>query len=243
MKTHDNKTQFKINDFIYDEIKKHNTTSPTIVPIIAETYSQCYEDMIIESLFKAAVIRGDIKQEDLTYIDIGANHPIATSASYLFYKHYNMTGILVEANPDLIYELKTTRPKDTIIESAVVDNDNATVDFYIGEDTEVSGLLVNVIDEWKQLGHKQKITVPAIRINDVLKQAQGKHIILTIDVEGYDYNIINDIDFNTYNPWLIQVEPSDHIIPNNTKRITELLSKQGYTLISQTDVNSLYIKL
>ena len=242
MKTETN-ARFKINDFIYDEIREKNISSPTIVPIVAETYSQCYEDIIIESLFRAAVASGKIKQENITYIDIGANHPISTSASYLFYKHYGITGILVEANPDLIQELKTTRPKDTIIESAVVTTDVAAVDFYIGNDTEVSGLLVDVVDNWKQQKHKQRLTVPAMRINNVLKQSRGKHIILTIDVEGYDYEILNDIDFDTYSPWLIQVEPSDWIISGNSNRIANLLSKKGYHLISETDVNQLYIKL
>ena len=242
MKTETN-ANFKINDFIYDEIKLKNTSSPTIVPIMAETYSQCYEDIIIESLFKAAVTRGDILLEDITYIDVGANHPISTSASYLFYKHYGINGILVEANPNLIKELKTVRPNDLIIESAVVATDISTVDFYIGNDTEVSGLLVDVIDNWKQQGHKQKITANAIRINDVLKLSKGKHIILTIDVEGYDYEILNDIDFNTYKPWLIQVEPSDSIVPGNSQRINSLLVNHGYILISQTDVNQLYVKL
>src|SRR5882672_2105162 len=75
-----------------------------------EFYSQAGEDLIVETLLAAVVTKKPIR--NMFYLEIGANHPIQASNTYLFYKHRGAQGVLFEADPELILTLEKARPKD-----------------------------------------------------------------------------------------------------------------------------------
>ena len=87
-----------LNPFVEFEINSKVMPAPTIPAQIDETYSQCYEDVILESLLRAHIkTHGAI--EGIVFVEIGANHPVCTSSSFLFRNRYGMKTYLVEANP------------------------------------------------------------------------------------------------------------------------------------------------
>lgn len=55
---------------------------------------------------KALSVRGHFDLSAERDLEIGANHPIATSATYLLSVELGISGVLVEANPALIGDLK-----------------------------------------------------------------------------------------------------------------------------------------
>ena len=65
-------------------------------------------------------------------------------------------------------------------------------------------------------------------------------IILSVDVEGYDLRLLQDIDFTQYRPFLIQVEPSEDYSPGSTKNIIDFLTDNNYNLVAETDVNLIF---
>jgi hypothetical protein len=67
-------------------------------------------------------------------------------------------------------------------------------------------------------------------------------IMLSIDVEGYDMRLLEDIDFTKYHPFIIQVEPSDSYAPGTGAKMINFLDNKGYTLIGETDVNLIFKK-
>jgi len=120
-----------VNPFVYEYINQHNAPSPTIPPWIHATYSQCFEDIVLVSQLSAYSLRNSkpLNPETLTYIEIGANHPVCTSSTYLINQSFNVSGFLVEPNPALAANLMKYRKSDNIIEAAVVTGDEKEIDF------------------------------------------------------------------------------------------------------------------
>jgi FkbM family methyltransferase len=232
-----------VNSFVYQRILENNMPNSTIPAWIGETYSQCYEDIIIESSIRVHVKKLGRPINGITYIEIGANHPVCTSASYLLHRKYGVKGILVEANPKLIPALQKYRPNDLVVNAAVSDEDISTVDFYVAPENEISSLDPKFVRAWKDGQVQEKITVPVVRINHLLEMASAAELImLSIDVEGYDMRLLEDIDFTKYHPFIIQVEPSDSYAPGTGAKMINFLDNKGYTLIGETDVNLIFKK-
>ena len=229
-----------LNPFVTQTIETASMPSPTIPAHLSESYSQCYEDVIVDSLLRAHVkLNG--AAGGIAFVEIGANHPVCTSSSYLFKKRYGMKTFLVEAHPKLIPALEQHRPGDVVINAAVVDNDEPTVDFYVSKNNETSSL-DNQFVTVRTPGVDEKITVETIRANKVLAQAfsEASTVLLTVDVEGYDLNILKDIDWEKYRPIILIVEPSEDYQPGSTVQIIEFMLDQGYQLVGETDVNLIF---
>jgi len=231
-----------INQFTYAEINNYNCSNPTIPSWIMETYAQYGEDIIIEAILKAFLSRNTQKQYSFTYIEIGANHPISTNSSYLFYKKYNASGILIEANPELISELKRVRPRDLILNYAISNNDSDQVEFYISKDTEISSLNEEFVKAWDKEKAKNIKKVKNKRINSILELAKNVDLLyLSIDVEGLDLNLIKDIDYEKYCPFIIQCEPGEGFRKGTKKEIIDFLQNKNYMLLSETEGNLIFI--
>lgn len=229
-----------VNSFVYQRILESGMPNSTIPAWIGETYSQAYEDVIMESLLRAYVKRtGPVA--GITYIEIGANHPVCTSSSYLLNRKYGVVGILVEANPKLVPTLKEHRPNDIIINAAVYDEDVGTIDFHISPDNEISSIDKKFVGAWKDGTVEETVSVPAVRINYLLEKTQVADIvILSIDVEGLDMRLLADIDFDRFRPFMIQIEPSDAYAPGTSTTMVDFLKEKQYNLVAETDVNLIF---
>lgn len=227
------------NPFIYQKIKQAGMLLPDIAAILQPSYAQCYEDIIVESLLLADIIKDG--NSHFVFIEIGANHPVCTSSSFLFKEKYNMPCVLVEANPVLSSELKKHRPTDTILEFAVVDNESEFNDFYISDNNETSSLDKNFVLQ-RTPGIKKILKVPTIRVNKVLEIASkiAPKLILSLDVEAYDLPILKDIDWENYKPLLIIVEPSEDYSPGSTNDIIQYLTARNYSIVASTSVNLIF---
>jgi len=236
------------NPFVEQEIKLTWAHKPTIPSVLGETYSQCYEDAIIDGIIRSYCVANNIPESSipdlLTYLEIGANHPIAGSSTYYLKKKYGVHGVLIEANPKLIPELIRVRPKDTVYNCAVVDDDRESVTFYVCPENEISSLDKAFVERWKggTVGIEHEIKVMATTANKLLAEfdTYNRLVFLSIDVEGYDMNILRSIDFNSHRPFIVQLEPSDHYRPGTTREMTHLMWAAGYDLVGMTDVNLIF---
>ena len=84
--------------------------SEKILEISADFFSQNAMDQKVKMLFES--VRRDISK--IRYLDIGANTWLLYNNSYMFYRA-GSNGVLVEANPDFVDEIKENRPRDTAI--------------------------------------------------------------------------------------------------------------------------------
>jgi FkbM family methyltransferase len=226
------------------EIVEHGMDYPTIPVVMQPSYAQAYEDVIIDGLIQALLTKK--KTLHVVFFEIGANHPVATSASFLLKKKYNVHTILVEANPDLIPALKKHRPDDTVIHAAVTDKPVKTVSFSRCPDNEISSINESFVKAWKDGTILDRIDVPAISINQLIQRFyiyEFAEIIMSIDIEGHDYEVLTDLRFDRFRPLIIIVEPSEEFAPGTVEKMMTFMESKGYSLYSRTFVNLIFTRL
>jgi FkbM family methyltransferase len=231
-----------VNPFIYSEIDRLGISKPDIAPFNSETYAQAYEDIFVRYLLGALFRTHAESCRNLVMVEIGANHSVSTSSTYLLKKTLGIPSILFEANPELIPELERTRVGDIVINAAISDSTERTATFFIAKDNEISSLDARFLLEWRRPGIKEKIAVPNLHINQVLASAcKDRAVLLFIDTEGMDLKILLSMDFGKYRPLVIQCEPSEAFSPGATNSIIELMVGNDYLLIGESAHNLIFI--
>jgi FkbM family methyltransferase len=229
------------NPFINHACQVLEIEKAPINTFIHETYAQCNEDLIIEAMLRALLTRAGRSMQSLRYIEIGANHPVQTSSTYLLNKLHGATGVLVEANPALAAVLERTRKQDTIVNCAVSASHAPTVTFHIHEKNELSSVSIENISRFTQYGGTEKIAgsieCKNVHINDFMRQYYGAYVdYFMIDIEGLDYDVLNAMD-PIFQPTIIQCEHSQ-----NAQRFLPLFAERGYGLLAATDVNLIFLR-
>ena len=200
-------------------------------------YSQTGECMIIETYL------GNIKNG--FYIDVGCNQPMHLSNTFRLYLK-GWQGINIDANSVLIEKFKRIRLKDTCICAAVSDEEKE-IDFYMSDVEAVSTMDPATYQEWKKLWKFNKVEkVKTKKLNTILKEnlEKDKKIdLLTIDVEGLDFNVLKSIDLNVYRPTLIVIEIHNLDIENIAENIVcKYLKENEYKFAGYVIMNAYFIE-
>jgi hypothetical protein len=234
----------RLNGHVYDASIRHRVKWPNIPVRSQELYGQNGEDLIVASLLEARALSDGVDLGTERYLEIGGNHPFGTSATFLLHKRLKMRGILVEANANLIADLRKGRPDDVILHAAVQTMDVETAHLSISKLSEISSLNRDFVRNWAggSVGEAAFVEVPAIRSGEIIrKYFDGKApCFVSIDVEGLDLELLQDFDFNLYRPWIVQAEPSDSHFPGNTKKIIDHMRSVEYALVAMTGCNLIF---
>ena len=198
----------------------------------AESFSQEGEDMLLRKIFE--------NHKPGFYVDVGAHHPKRFSNTYYFYKR-NWSGINIDAAPGSMEQFNKSRKRDTNIEAAV-SNQSSELTFYIFDEPALNTLDKDVADERAAEG-KNSLTGEAKVITKTLADILNRHIspnteidFLSVDVEGYDLEVLSSNDWQKYRPRFIVVEcfgkgSFEDIISDDTYKF---LSGKNYTLYAKT---------
>ncbi|MGI9089226.1 MAG: FkbM family methyltransferase [Chthoniobacterales bacterium] len=208
-----------------------------------ESYSQCGEDRVIAYLFQQLHIHSP------AYLDLGANHPVTLSNTYLFYRH-NGRGVCVEADPTLFKAFKRKRPRDTCLNVAVAPQAGPPLTLHVFESS-ASGLNT-VSEEWARHGqhvggHRvaSTVSVPRLGINELLAEHfASAPDLLSIDIEGLDLAVLQAIDLRSCRPAIICAEtflPMSAETGFKDVRIHDHLLLQGYRQFADTWINTIYV--
>ena len=234
-----------LNPFVYESIDAQSLGRPDIDVPLVRHFAQCAEDLIVTSLLRAIAAESSLDLSTERYLEIGANHPIATSATYLLREEFGMRGVLVEANPALIPDLQKVRGDDIIVNRAVVTHSGTDVELFVSNQHEISSVSRDFVETWANgaVGLNRIESVEAVRINALLAQYFNDRvpIFLSIDIEGMDFDLISDMDWHRWRPSIVQVEPSEHFIKDNAKKIAEFLKTKGYFEVARTPVNQIFL--
>jgi len=207
--------------------------------------SQAGEDGIIAYI---ASMLG-YQQEEVTYLDLGANHARELSNTYCFYKK-GTQGVLVEANPNLIPELKLLRPRDTVLNFCVSDSDDETVDFYLVNGDGISSKSKESVDHATSVNEELKVIetvqVKTISVNHILEQYFDEcPFLLNVDIEGSDIEVFRSLDFERYRPVVIVAETIPYqkklVVGKKDQDIVRLLESKDYVEYAFTGINSVFI--
>ena len=173
-----------------------------LLNVSADYFSQNGMDKKVKTLFDS--IGRDISK--IRYLDIGSNTWLLYNNSYMFYRA-GSNGVLVEANPDFVDEIKKNRPRDNAIMCGCSDV----------RSEEGRGLEV------------QEIKIPMKYIGDILEEnfKDGHIDFMSVDVEGMGARIVNAIDFTRYDIDVILLEMD--FDKEESRKLYMKLYELGYT--------------
>lgn len=197
-------------------------------------YSQGGEDVHILTLL------GD--KANGFYLDIGCNDPIHYSNTFKMYT-LGWTGILVDGNPKLIRKARKVRKKDICV-NALVSNESGEMDFYVSGSHLISSVdPVHAASYTHLEGRTEKIRMSAMTIDQIIDQylPAGKAIdLLSIDVEGHDFEVLQSITLTKHRPGLIVIEDLKQVKADlGSNLYVTYLRNFKYILVS-TDKQNLY---
>lgn len=206
------------------------------------SYSQSGEDML------AAYLAHNLHLNEVKYLDIGAYSPTHLSNTYFFYER-GSSGVCVEANPNLSKEFKLVRGRDTVLNVAISPTDNGIAPFYILDAPTLSTLSKAEADRLvKEEGVQlvQTIDLPVLSISQLLlSEFQDRNLnFLSLDVEGLDFQIMKNFDFNYVRPEILCLETLEYkksgIQSKNSELITFIV-QNGYSVYADTQINTIFV--
>lgn len=207
-----------------------------------KSYSQLGEDLIIDFIFK------NLKIQKPTYLDIGTNHPIKINNTYLFYKQ-GSTGVCIEPNPELCKIIKNKRKKDTVLNIGIGKEEKTNIDFFMMNTDVLSTFSkeeVNYLIKNTKQTLKEIIKVPLKHIDNILQDNFNGEApnFLSLDTEGFDFEILKSINFKKVRPETICVETLTYT-ENRTERkeieVIDFMKEVGYFVYADTYINTIFV--
>jgi hypothetical protein len=211
------------------------------------TFSQAGEDSIV------LYILHELNKLDflnLTYLDLGSNDPIKMNNTYFLYRH-GARGVLVEANPDFIENLQVMRPGDTVLNRLVDTKDGLQKNFYILNGDGLSTPDFEQAQECVRVNPTLKIVrtlpVETITVSTIIeKYLMGRApSLISFDVEGMDFAILQSIDFDRFRPLIIIIEMIPYrpalMLDGKNQTIANFMNEKGYSEYAFTGINSVFI--
>jgi FkbM family methyltransferase len=205
------------------------------------SYSQEGEDRVLSSLlFK---LYGGKHISDGFYVDVGAHHPYRFSNTFLFYKQ-GWHGINIDAMPGSMTAFQKERPRDINLETGVgrkVD----TLKFHVFNEPALNTFDENLAKaRCNEVWHVDIIVdVLVAPLSKILKERlpAGQSIdFLTVDVEGFDLEVLQSNDWQRFRPLVVLVETFGLSFEELTSDpVTEYMRSLGYVVYSKT-VNSTF---
>jgi FkbM family methyltransferase len=206
-----------------------------------QTYAQGGEDILINKGLEMVGVTHP------TYLDIGTNHPIHGSNTYLLYQQ-GSKGVCVEPNPKFNKLMKKYRPNDTVLNIGVGIQSNQKKDFYV--------LIPDVLstfdeEDARQLSRqgivkiKEIIEVPVLTINQIIEaNFTIQPDIISIDVEGWNQQIIESFDFSRFRPKIFCIETITFTVDNTGVKLMTIINQliqHDYWILGETYVNTIFI--
>lgn len=198
------------------------------------SYAQNYEDVMLWRALKHV--------QNGFYIDVGANDPNTDSVTKAFYDQ-GWSGINIEPLRSHYESLIEDRPKDiNLFCAAGIEHGHISI-----WECDVRGWATastKVIEMHKKGGHEGVFhLVPSFPLRDICaKYTRGDIHFLKIDVEGFEEQVIQGMDFKIFRPWIVVVEATK---PDSTEESHDdwepAILSSGYKLAYADGLNRFYI--
>ena len=152
------------------------------------------------------------------FVEAGANDGFDQSNTYHLEREHGWTGLLVEAVPELCALAVAERPRSRVVNCALVasGDDRAEVEIrYGGLRSIVAGTHGSEAADraWVEpafdlgLEDAYSVVVPARTLTSLLDEMQAPEIdLLSLDVEGYEAQVLAGLDLERHAPRLVLVE-------------------------------------
>ena len=200
-------------------------------------YSQWGEDLIINNFFK--------NRTSGIYLDVGSFHPLVFSNTCLLYQR-GWTGINIDINQTSIDLFNIARPKDKNICTTIDSNKKEFKMYYDSAFSSVNTLDKDFYENSKNVYFKNSKTtkIKSKTIEEIIDDKNMYKIIdfINIDVEGFDYKILKQINLKKFEVKLISIETHnvDGSVTKNFELISNYLKDLNYDIYKRIGPTSLY---
>ena len=195
-------------------------------------YSQFAEDV--------SIIRHFPKHFKGFFVDVGCFHPVKYNNTYRLYRK-GWRGVNIDIDTIKIAGFKWLRPGDVNI-SCAVSNQRGELTYWSNGFYSLTITLDEAFASGKP-GYKKK-TVKSDTLSNILDNTRYKNQkidFLTIDAEGHDFEVLESLDFERYQPQLIAVEThQERLEAVEQERLFGFLTERGYSLVNWVGLTLLF---
>jgi len=198
------------------------------------SFAQSGEDMILSTIL------WNVKNG--FYIDIGANNPFIQSNTYHFYKK-GWRGLNIDALPNSMIAFRKHRRKDINLECAISDKEEI-LDYYMFSSSFYNSFSTEEIENKKKVSELIEIRkIKTKKLSDILATYNiGNIDFMSIDVEGFDLNVLKSNDWIKYRPKILISEYYAQDLTNlRSNQVYIFLHQHRYEYFCNTPTNIFYI--
>jgi len=176
------------------------------------------------------------------FIETGGNDGIAQSNTLYFERYRGWRGLLVEPIPELAWRCRLFRPGAVTVNAALgtfEQRGSRVAMTYCNLMSTVDGAMRSKEEEQSHINAgaavqkvtPYRLTVPCLALTDILARYEiGRIDLLSLDVEGYEDNVLRGIDFTRFRPRYMLVETRfrekvEKTIPADYELIAELTER------------------
>ena len=173
------------------------------------------------------------------YIDVGAHHPFRFSNTYMFYKK-GWHGINIDATPGSMKLFEKHRPKDINIEIPV-SNKHKRMNYYVFDEPALNSFSSKLSKD-RDAHTVYKIEKVIGLVPQKLSKILDKNLrpntnidFMSIDVEGYEYEVLSSNNWNKYKPNYLLVEIlKTELVDIYKNKVYEYLINKNYCVVGKT---------
>lgn len=169
------------------------------------------------------------------FFEAGAMDGFYESNTYYLEKFRGWSGVLVEPQPDIFQKIAYARPHAKAYNCALVASGYHSEYVDILESGACSRVCPPKLSEANQ---KRVVRVPARTITSILDESAPAQIdLLSLDVEGYEMEVLHGLDFDKYRPRKMLIESLSDV---HQKQIADFLSPMYRCVKRVTERDYLY---
>jgi FkbM family methyltransferase len=195
-------------------------------------FSQCGQDAFLSSRFAELIAAPAFPK---IFVDVGCNHPLTHNNSHHFEKHLGFKVLAIDALPTHQKAWNELRPLATM-DITAVGQEEGVVEFEevdpAGRGGDMFSSVSGASGKAPTLGRRLR-QVPVAPLSTILKRHGITSVgIMSIDIEGYEMQALQGIDFEACRIEIIILENnSDDVMGND--RIREFLMSRGYRFVAR----------
>lgn len=206
------------------------------MPTAYNTFSLEGTDMILKSILR------DVKCG--RYIDVGANHPLNISNTFLFYS-LGWRGVAIDGHDKFKSLWEKCRPEDVFLDLIVSDMRKEVVFSLFPDDT------MGSIDQETRRRYQarfdgiqmhQRVAMATTIYDIFIEHVNDEVHLLSIDIEGEELNALKGANLSVFRPGVISAEIKNvSLYSPLSNELVEFLTANGYRFIAKTPLDCIFV--